>query len=428
VEDKIFRKFETQFRVQMSNKKNFWIGVSLFNLFIVASLGFVLRSKILFSLPSINYKNLLSAHSHFAFGGWAALALITLLVYDLLSLGDKKIYQWVLWSIQLTSLGMALTFPFTGYALLSIIFSTLHIFSLYVFAFAFIGDARKRIPESSTRLLAISSVISLVISSIGPFGLAFMMATGRGNANFHRDFIYTFLHFQYNGFFILAALSLFMDRLVPLRTDLSPLIRKLSVILSLSILPTLFLSLLWHNQTAFYIIAILGCGLIILGLFYFVKLFIQSWSTAIFRSFLARSFFILSFLSLALKMLLQVGPIFPDLGNAVYGDRPLIIGFLHLVFLGFLTFYLLATYIEEGYFTKSGKTIGWPLYLFGFGIIVNEILLMLQGLGILFFYNTSLYNWFLWGNSIILVLGSAGMASALALKSRHSTTGTHFSI
>ena len=406
----------------MSNKKKFWIGVSLFNLFIVAFLGFVLRSKILFSLPIINYKNLLSAHSHFAFGGWAALALVTLLVYDLLLVGDKKIYQWALWGIQLTSLGMVVTFPFTGYALLSIIFSTLHIFSLYVFGFAFIRDARKKIPEKSTRLLAISSVISLVISSIGPFGLAFMMATGRGNANFHRDFIYTFLHFQYNGFFILAALSLFINRLLPLRADLTPLIRKLATTLSLSILPTLFLSLLWHNQPVFYVIAIIGCALVVFGLFYFSKLFFETWKTPLFKSGLARSFFILSFLSLALKMLLQIGPIFPYLGNAVYGDRPLIIGFLHLVFLGFLTFYLLSSFIEEGFFTLRGKTIAWPFYLFGLGIVVNEALLMLQGLGILFFYNTSLYNWLLWINSIILFVGSGMIASAALINSKHRAT------
>src|SRR6185295_10259449 len=158
----------------------------------------------------------------------------------------------------------------------SIIFSTLHIFSLYVFGFAFIRDARKKIPEKSTRLLAISSVISLVISSIGPFGLAFMMATGRGNANFHRDFIYTFLHFQYNGFFILGALSLFINRLLPLPQQLIPSVRRLSVLLSLAIVPTLFLSLLWHNEPILYIVAIAGCGLVLASLYYFGRLFLST--------------------------------------------------------------------------------------------------------------------------------------------------------
>ena len=409
------------FKLRMSGRKNFWIGVSLINLFIVALLGLLLRSKILFSLPFINYKNLLSAHSHFAFGGWAALALVTLLVYDLISVGDKKVYQWVLWSLLLTSLGMVFTFPFTGYASLSIIFSTLHILTHYAFAFIFIKDVRKLVKEKSIRWLSISSALSLVISSIGPFGLASMMATGWGNSNFHRDFIYTFLHFQYNGFFILGALSLFINRLLPLQQQLITPVRRLSILLSLAIIPTLFLSLLWHNQPIFYVVAIAGCGLVFASLYYFGRLFLITRKNGPFRNTLARKLFILSFLSLGLKMLLQVGPIFPALGTAVYGDRPLIIGFLHLVFLGFLTLYLLSSFIEDRYFNYEGRTIQLPFFVFTFGVVANECFLMLQGLGILFFYNTSLYNWMLWINSIVLVVGSAMIASVAVINSKRQT-------
>jgi hypothetical protein len=378
----------------------------------VALLGFVLRSKILFSLPFIDYKNLLSGHSHFAFGGWAALALVTLMVYDLLPAENRKIYQGILWGLQITAWGMALTFPFTGYAPLSIIFSTAHILVGYLFAFLFTRDAIRFIREKSIRWLSITGVVCLVLSSIGPFGLAYMMATNWGNANNHRDFIYTFLHFQYNGFFTLAALSLFASRLLAISTRVLPSIRRFSVILSLSILPTLFLSLLWHNLTSFYIISIAGCCLILAGLIYFGRIFFNTWKEEPFRNTIARSLFIISFLSLGLKMVLQIGPIFPGLGTAVYGDRPLIIGFLHLVFLAFLTLYLLASFLEDGYFNGNGKNIRPPFLVFVFGVVANELLLMLQGLGILFFYNTSIYNWLLWINSLVLVAGSAMIAVA----------------
>ena len=53
-----------------------WASTSLFNFCIVGLLGFILRSKILFDLPWINYLNLLDAHSRFAFGGWITLALL----------------------------------------------------------------------------------------------------------------------------------------------------------------------------------------------------------------------------------------------------------------------------------------------------------------------------------------------------------------
>jgi hypothetical protein len=108
----------------------------------VAFLGFSLRSKIVFSLPAVDYRNFLSAHSHFAFGGWAGLTLMTLLIYDLLpaKVSQKKIYQRILGGIEISSLGMALIFPFYGYNVLSISFSTLYIIVAFVFAPVFIKD------------------------------------------------------------------------------------------------------------------------------------------------------------------------------------------------------------------------------------------------------------------------------------------------
>jgi hypothetical protein len=109
-------------------------------------------------------------------------------------------------------------------------------------------------------------------------------------------------------------------------------------------------------------------------------------------------------------MTLQVGTIFPKLGNAVYGDRPVIIGFLHLVFLGFITFFILAILIEKGFFTSSKKTVVVPFIVFATGIIANELLLMLQGLGILFKTNNDIYKWLLWATAIILFTGAVLIA------------------
>src|ERR1035437_3060912 len=77
--------------------KNFWISLSLLNLFIVTVLGVILRSKSLFDLPIIDYNHLLNAHSHFAFGGWVTLALVVLMVNAFLTESQKKqsAYQFV---------------------------------------------------------------------------------------------------------------------------------------------------------------------------------------------------------------------------------------------------------------------------------------------------------------------------------------------
>ena len=80
--------------------------------------------------------------------------------------------------------------------------------------------------------------------------------------------------------------------------------------------------------------------------------------------------------------------------------------FLHLVFLGFITFYILSSLIESEFFTRKARVISVPLIVFAAGIIANELLLMLQGLGILFKTNNEIYKWLLWAASILLFTGA----------------------
>src|SRR5688572_6080604 len=124
------------------NNKRFWIRLSLVNLSLVALLGATLRTKILFPLPFIEQKNLINAHSHFAFGGWVTLGLFVLFVYNLLpkEAQGRKLYQYFFWALQAASIGMLLSFPFTGYGAVSITFSTALIFITYAFSWVFIID------------------------------------------------------------------------------------------------------------------------------------------------------------------------------------------------------------------------------------------------------------------------------------------------
>lgn len=395
-------------------QKAFWINVCLFNLSLVALFGFLLRSKILFSMPFLNYRSLLSAHSHFAFAGWAGLSLMTLLIYELLpeSLARKPAYQWLLAVTQVSALGMAVTFPFVGYNAVSITFSSLYIFANFAFAPVFIKDLLRQRTDKTVRLLAVAALASLLVSAIGPLGLVYILISKSTNAILYRDSIYTFLHFQYNGFFTLAIFALFLNHLLKRGLVLNRQARVFALALCLSVPPALFLSLLWHNSNLFYVIAAVGCVLMLLTLFYFVAWLRQLKPAALFTEPAARTMGVLAALSFGLKMLLSVGTIIPALGHAVYGDRPVIIGFLHLVFLGFLSFYLLANFVEYGYFKKFGKTVTYPFIVFGAGIIINELLLGAQGLGILFKITTAAFNWLLWGGSILLFIGAVLLATA----------------
>src|SRR4051812_31096691 len=86
-----------------------WVHVSLFNLFIVALLGSTMRYKIAYALPWLPQKNVLNAHSHFAFAGWLTQVLMTLMVAYLLRQSDSiniRKYNLLLWANLLTALGM----------------------------------------------------------------------------------------------------------------------------------------------------------------------------------------------------------------------------------------------------------------------------------------------------------------------------------
>ena len=161
------------------NRKGFWISLCVINLSIVAFLGFALRSKILFSMPFIDYRHLLSAHSHFAFGGWVGQSIITLLIYNLLpsEQAGKKIYQQILGTIAISSLGMAFFFPFMGYNIITIISSSLYIVAYFLFAPIFLKDLLRTQQPKTIKLLSVAAILSLLISSLGPLGLSYILFT-----------------------------------------------------------------------------------------------------------------------------------------------------------------------------------------------------------------------------------------------------------
>jgi len=405
-------------------RKKFWVTLSLLNLCIVALLGFVLRSKFLFPIPYIDYKNMLNAHSHFAFGGWLTLILMILFVDSLLNeiQKQKNIYQFMLGGIALTSYGMLFTFSFQGYALFSIIFSTLFIFFTYAFSWVFIVDIRKEKKERPVVWLSTAALISLVVSSVGPFTLAYMMATRTGDPILFRDAIYTFLHFQYNGFFTLSIFALYFNYIYPRLSVFSQ--KKLSafaILLISSIVPTLFLTMLWHGHNPVIRgIAILGCTLIIITLILFFWLIFMMKKTILFSSPLANSLLLFSLFSFVIKMLLQMGTLIPSLGNAVFGFRPIIIGFLHLVFLGMITFYILAHLLQSFNLIIEKRFVQIAVSFFASAIILNEAILLVEGIGLLYYVTHPVYPKLLWLASIMLFVGAVFVfiARIISLKQR----------
>lgn len=400
-------------------KKKRWIDMSITGLCVVAVLGVILRSKILFSMPFFDYNRLLDAHFHFAFSGWVTLALVTLMTYDILpeEIHNKAVYQRSLTGIVLAAWLQLLSSPLPPNNPLTSFFSTVFILSTYVFAWVFISDVKKAGIKKAVKLLAVSSLVFLVLASSGIFWLAYLFASKSLNSGAYRDALYTYLHFEYNGFFTLAVFAVVFNKLESrLTIATQQKLYRFAVLLCVSIVSSLFLTFLWKDPNVYYrVMAVIGSISLLVTVVMFTvacpdmdKACKTLHPVVKYMAYMAVSAF-------ALKTLLQSFTIFPAVGDAVFGDRPVIIGFLHLVFLGFVSLMLLAYFAETGLLNIEFKLTQAALILFTAAVILNEAVLMTQGLGAMFIESSYIFPWLLWALSILLFI-SALLTGAARIK------------
>jgi hypothetical protein len=120
----------------------------------------------------------------------------------------------------------------------------------------------------------------------------------------------------------------------------------------------------------------------------------------------------LSMGSFMLKIFLQSLTIFPVIGDAIFGNRPIIMGFLHLVFLGFVTLFILAYFIKKGLLNSKIKWTGIAAIVFAGAVILNEVFLISQGFAAMFINGSSVFPWLLWTTGALLFIGSLLIAIA----------------
>lgn len=390
-----------------------WMRTAFISLLIVSVAGVILRYKIAFSLPFINQEYLLHAHSHFAFSGWITQALMTLLtaylVRNSISVSIKK-YRRLLLANLVTAYGMLFTFPFEGYALFSIIFSTLSIFVSYAFAVIYWRDLNKAGCSCITHKWFKAAVLCNAVSSFGAFGLAYMMATHSLHQNFYLGAIYFFLHFQYNGWFFFACMGLFSDFLLEKKVDEKKL-RKVFYLFAVALVPTYLLSVLWVQLNVWlYGVVVAAAIAQVVGIILLVQMVGRSYVKIAERvSVFAKALAGLSALALIVKILLQAVSVIPSLSQLTTGFRPIVIAYLHLVFLGIITLFIIAYAIQHHYISMVKRNIT-GIGVFTTGIIINELLLMIQGIGALNFASVPFINGFLLVAALIMFTGLCSFA------------------
>jgi hypothetical protein len=386
----------------------FWLRIAFINLLIVAFIGVVLRYKIAFFLPFIDQKYLLHGHSHFAFTGWITQALLALLVARLNpgepAMAFKK-YRWLLFANLFTAYGMLVSFPLQGYGAWSISFSTLSIFTAYIFTVVYWKDLDALQTESSSDQWYRAALVFNIISSAGTFFLAYMMATKNIHQHWYLASVYFFLHFQYNGWFFFAGMGLLIGRIEKLVADRAKL-NLVFRLFALACIPAYFLSALWLPIPVFvYWLVVLAAAAQLTAWGLLVQLLLKN--KAVIKSAITvtgKWVLLLAASALSIKLLLQMGSVIPSLSNLAFGFRPIVIGYLHLVLLGVITMFILG-YTTAFNLLIANKIARSGIITFVAGIIINECLLMAQGVAALSYTGIPAINEMLLGAAFIMFGG-----------------------
>lgn len=372
----------------------------LINFLIAALMGVVLRYTSISSI-GFNYRFLTHAHSHVAMLGWVYLMLFTGIVHYFVP-EKKPIYNRLFWVTEFAVIGMMLSFPFQGYAVVSISFSTLHIFCSYYFVYL-IWKHQKTDSAITSNLLR-ASLLFMLLSTVGVWCLGPAVSMLGQASAFYQIAIQFFLHFQFNGWFLIAAFAILFH---VLQIQNSAPFKYFFRLLIASTVLTLALPVQWFvdYNVLLYINGVGVCLQIIMLVFFFKLVYPKL--RAIFKKQSKLINFTLFFavLCFVLKTVLNILTLFPEFATVVYEHRHFIIGFIHLVMLGVISGFLFVYILQSRLVTfNSILTIG--IFTFVFGFVFTELILGIQG--IMFYFGKGLlpnYYLLLFLFSLLLPLG-----------------------
>ena len=364
--------------------KKHWFLICFINFFIAALMGLLLRLMYVAPVEWVNFQFLLHGHSHVAMLGWVYLMLYSLIVHFFVpkETQQKPIYNRLFWVTQVAVMGMMVRFPVEGYAMLSIAFSTLHIFCSYFFCRLIWKDAQtSSLPEKQ---MLRTALFFMVLSTIGVWCLGPAVGLMGKASAFYQIAIQFFLHFQFNGWFMFAVLALFFHQLKA-KIDDKQFQFFYKLLVTATIL-TLALPVSWYlSNPIFYWINSLGVILQLAAFLVFVKICKPHFQT-FFSSLkkIEKIVYGFALFSLALKIGIQLVVLLPGLDQISHQIRNFVIGYIHLTMLGIITGFLLGFALQNKFINGKSIWINWGLSLFLLGFVGTEMLLFIQG-GYFFF-------------------------------------------
>ena len=382
---------------------------SVISLFIVAVLGTLMRYKIAFSFPYFDQKNLLHAHSYFAFSGWISHFLYCGLASIILKYITTKRYNILITANLVCATGMMISFAINGYNITSIIFSTCGILVGLLFAIQLIGDWRKVKEEHPSKNWSIAAVALNIIASAGPLFLAYMIFSHTTTHKTYLGSVYYYLHFQYSGWFFFASMAMIVDRI----QNKTSILNKYFLVFAITVIPTFFLSILWANLPMWlYAITVAATFVQLIAWYHLLYKYFKDVNHYLKENFPSwvRLLCYSAILAISIKFLLQAISVIPSLSQLVFGIRPIVIAYLHLVLLGVYTLFFLAYLVMNNYL-KQKPIIKKATMAFLTGVILNELLLGIQGFAAFFYIPIPYVNLLLLLAALVLLI-SAGTLMA----------------
>lgn len=396
-----------------------WFAIALLNLAIAATIGCVLRSIYIVEIPHVNFKPLLHAHSHVAMLGWIFIALLVFLLEDADRDPARQHHRTFLFWAQVAVVGMLLSFPVQGYGVVSIAFTTLHMLVSYGLAvFAWKGT-RHWVRAGSRRLVRIA-IIMQVLSTIGVWAMAPILASGLFGSELYYWSIQFFLHFQFNGWFWFAALALW-SRWAETHGAaqlLDPFTIRLWLV---SAVLTFALAIAW-SERHWPIIAINSLGVLLqLWAGWRTAQAIRSTQQMLFAKAPLWAWRCVTYalIFMGLKVLMQTVVAVPHVAVIALTIRNYVIGFIHLNMLGAISMMLFAMALLRGWFVSTDRLVRIGLSLFTGGVLLSEAALFVQGT--LFWIGWGMLPGYHW----IQLLTSVPIPVSVVLLLVHLLRGTH---
>jgi hypothetical protein len=366
-----------------------------------------MRYKIGFEFPYFNQKNLQHAHSHFAFGGWISLMLMLLMLFSVKDkIGESKLasFKPILSANLISAYGMLISFAIQGYTIFSITFSTLSILFSFWFCYKFylVSKDCRSLPGHKWMNFAL---FFNLLSSLGTLSLSYMMASKQIEQHTYLASVYWYLHFQYNGWFFFACTGLFINYLHSKGIILSNELKAFNLF-TWACIPAYGLSVLWLNLPVWiYILIVLAAMVQFYGLFAFLKelIQIQFWNS-LHLNFVSRILLLCIALAIIFKITLQAGSTIPAISKFAFGFRPIVIAYLHLVLLAFTSVFLIVYAYLNNLISDTTRTrIG--IITFVIGILLNELILAIQGVFSISYTMVPLANEMLFVIALVMFAG-----------------------